>query len=97
MVLLEAFALKRPVIASRVGGIPEVVSHGHSGILVSPGNHEELAAAISKMIKDPARAEALGIAGQRQVEDNFSASLMADRTAGIYRSLCEGKLGLLVR
>lgn len=90
MVLLEAFALKRPVIASRVGGIPEVVSHGHSGILVSPGNPEELAAAISDMIKDTARAEALGIAGHRHVEDDFSASLMADRTAGIYRSLCIG-------
>lgn len=90
MVLLEAFALKRPVIASRVGGIPEVVSHGHSGILVRPGNPEELAAAIGEIIKDPARAEAFGKAGHRHVEDDFSASMMADRTAGIYRSLCVG-------
>ena len=87
MVLLEAFALKRPVIASRVGGIPEVVSHGHSGILVSPANAEELASGIGDMIENPAKAAAFGEAGRSQVECEFSASMMANRTAAMYRSL----------
>ena len=87
MVLLEAFALKRPVIASRVGGIPEVVSHGHSGMLVSPANADELASGIGDMIENPAKAAAFGVAGRSQVECEFSASMMANRTAAMYRSL----------
>lgn len=87
MVLLEAFALKRPVIASRVGGIPEVVSHGHSGMLVSPSNAAELASAIRNLIEDPAKEAACGAAGRSRVECEFSARIMANRTAEMYRSL----------
>ncbi len=87
MVLLEAFALSRPVIASRVGGIPEVVSHGYSGVLVSPTSADELATAIKLLIEDPSKAVAFAVAGRGQVEHEFSASLMADRTAEMYRSL----------
>ncbi len=87
MVLLEAFALKRPVIASRVGGIPEVVSHGHSGMLVRPSNAAELASAIRNLIEDPAKAAAYGAAGRSQVECEFSARIMANRTVEMYRSL----------
>lgn len=89
MVLLEAFALKRPIIASRVGGIPEVVSHGHSGILVSPANADALALEIGDMIQNPAMAAAFGVSGRSQVECEFSASMMANRTAAMYRSLCK--------
>lgn len=88
MVLLEAYALKRPVIASQVGGIPEVVTHAHSGLLVSPEDPEAFARAMSDLIEDQAKALAFGEAGRSQVECEFSASIMADRTAGIYRSLC---------
>lgn len=90
MVLLEAFALKRPVIASQVGGIPEVVTHAHSGLLVSPQDPEAFARAMRDLIEDQASALAFGEAGRSQVECEFSASMMADRTAGIYRSLCAG-------
>lgn len=88
MVLLEALALKRAVIASRVGGIPEVVSHGVSGMLVSPGNAAELATGIRELVQDRAKAEEFGVAGRRQVEQEFDASLMANRTAAMYHSLC---------
>lgn len=87
MVLLEALALKRPIIASRVGGIPEVVSHGQSGMLVSPANADELAAGLRDMVQDRAKATAFGIAGRSQVEQEFNASIMANRTATMYRSL----------
>lgn len=90
MVLLEAFALCRPVVASRVGGIPEVVSHGYSGVLVSPTNADDLATAIKSLIEDPSGAAALGIAGRSQVESEFSANLMAARTAEMYRALRTG-------
>ncbi len=88
MVLLEALALKRPVVASGVGGIPEVVSHGTSGMLVSPGNDGELAAALRELVQDQAKAAQFGIAGRSQVEQEFGASLMANRTAALYESLC---------
>lgn len=87
MVLLEALALKKAVIASRVGGIPEVVLHGQTGMLVSPANADELAAGISAIIEDREMALALGLAGRRLVESDFSASMMVDRVAGMYRSL----------
>lgn len=88
MALLEALALKRPVIASRVGGIPEVLSHGMSGILVSPADAGELAAALRETVQDPVKAAEYGKAGRRQVELEFDASLMANRTAAMYHSLC---------
>ncbi len=89
MVLLEALALKRPVIASRVGGIPEVVLHGTSGILVGPANAGELADGLREMVQNRAKAAEFGTAGRRQVEQEFSASIMANRTADMYQSLCE--------
>lgn len=88
MVLLEALALKRSVIATRVGGIPEVVSHGLSGILVSPGNAGELAAGIKDLINDPSKAVVFGTVGRTQIEDDFNASVMANQTAAVYKSLC---------
>lgn len=87
MVLLEALALRRPVVASRAGGIPEVLTHSYSGVLVSPTNAEELATAIKSLINDPSKAAALGVAGRSQVESEFSADLMATRTAEVYRTL----------
>ncbi len=87
MVLLEALALTRPVIASRVGGIPEVVSQGVSGILVSPTDASELAIALREMIQDQPKSVELGLAGRRQVEHEFDASLMANRTAAMYQAL----------
>ncbi len=87
MVLLEAFALSRPVIASRVGGIPEVVTHAHSGLLVTPSKPHELAAAIRTLIEDRSSALAFGEAGRSHVEREYSARMMADRTAALYRTL----------
>lgn len=87
MVLLEALALERPVVASRVGGVPEVLSQGRFGILVSPEKPTELAKAIGDLIENPNKAVAFGMAGRGQIESEFSASLMADRTVGIYKSL----------
>lgn len=88
MVLLEALALRRPVVASRVGGIPEVLSHGRTGMLISPANPAELAGAIGDLIENQDKAAAIGMAGRVQIESEFTASLMADRTVSIYQSLC---------
>jgi len=87
MALLEALALGRPVVASRVGGIPEVIEHGVNGLLVTPGSEEELARNCIALMDDYGSAQRLGEAGRKQVKEKFSAKIMAERVAEVYRSL----------
>jgi L-malate glycosyltransferase len=87
MVLLEALALARPVVASRVGGIPEVIEHGVNGILVAPGRYDELAESCIALMDDYHFAQALGFGGRKYVEERFSAKYMAEQVAEVYRTL----------
>ncbi len=84
MVLLEALALQRPVVASRVGGIPEVVVHGRTGLLAEPSDASSLAKLIRRMIDDQPMAVGLGRAGRTRVEEAFTARTMAEKTADLY-------------
>jgi L-malate glycosyltransferase len=90
MVLLEALALARPVVASRVGGISEVVEHGISGLLVAPGKEGEIAQSCLSLMDSDDFARGLGLAGRRRVEEHFSAGAMADGVARVYRTLVRG-------
>jgi L-malate glycosyltransferase len=87
MVLLEALALSRPVVASRTGGIPEVIEHGFSGLLVPAGKDDELARACMTLIDDSQLAQRLGNAGQKRVQERFSATYMAEKVADVYRAM----------
>jgi L-malate glycosyltransferase len=87
MVLLEALALARPVVASRVGGIPEVVEHEVSGLLVPAGKEDDLARGCLRVMDDAALAQRLGCAGRKRVEKAFSAEVMAENVANVYRTL----------
>jgi len=87
LVLLEALALSRPVVATNVGGIPEVVEHGRSGVLVPAGRPDELARGCLTVMDNPALAQRLGQAGRTRVEEAFSADAMAEKVAQIYRTL----------
>lgn len=73
-VIVEAMAMRLPVVATRVGGIPEVVIHGETGLLIPPNSPEALAEAIQELGKDPARRRAMGIAGRRRVEQYFDGA-----------------------
>jgi glycosyltransferase involved in cell wall biosynthesis len=70
--LMEAMATGLPVVATRITGIPELVTDGESGRLVEPGDPDELADAIRELVEQPARAAQLGRAGRRKVEAEFS-------------------------
>ncbi|HUP39942.1 MAG TPA: glycosyltransferase, partial [Vicinamibacterales bacterium] len=83
--LLDAMALSKATIASDTGGIPEVVLHGDTGLLVPPRDSRELAAAISTLLKDPARREKMGRAGLERVKRIFSADQMIEKTLAVYR------------
>ena len=89
MVLLEALALARPVVATRVGGIPEVIEDRVTGWLVQSGREEELADACMALMDDYDLAERFGLAGQQRVRERFSVRSMAEKVADVYRSLLE--------
>lgn len=79
MSLVEAMACATPVVASRVGGIPDVIEDGRDGLLVPPGAPEALAAACLRVLADPALAAALGAAGRAKVLDRYTWSDQVDR------------------
>jgi alpha-maltose-1-phosphate synthase len=81
---LEAMACGTPVVASRVGGIPEVVVDGETGWLVEPGDPTALAQALRTALADPQRARRMGEAGRRRVEAHFSWDRIAALTMGVY-------------
>ena len=91
LINLEAMACGTPVVASRVGGIPEVVVDGETGWLVPPGDEAALARALRDALADPARARRMGEAGRRRVEAHFSWDRIADRTVAVYRDAIAAK------
>jgi starch synthase len=84
---LEAMACQTPVVASRTGGIKEVVVHGETGLLVEPGEPRELAAAIRSLSADPDLLGKFKTAGRQRVERNFSWDVIARKTVDLYREL----------
>ncbi|HUQ77855.1 MAG TPA: glycosyltransferase [Patescibacteria group bacterium] len=82
--ILEAMALSRPVVASDVGGIPEMVEDGVTGLLVEHDNPVALAAAVVRLLKDPAYAASIGRAGHDLVHERFCVELMVKAIEQIY-------------
>ena len=82
---LEAMACGTPVVASAVGGIPEVVVDGETGILVPPVRPDLLAEAINKLMGDPGLRKRYADAGRRRVEEHFSWRRIAEQTLAVYR------------
>jgi glycosyltransferase involved in cell wall biosynthesis len=89
--LLEAMAAEKPVIASRIGGVDELVSDGKSGLLVPPGDPSALASAIRGLLDDRDRAARLAGAGREVVERNFSSAAMEARVSRIYGDIAHAK------
>jgi starch synthase len=87
IVNLEAMACETAVVASRVGGIPEVVAEGETGLPVEPGNAAELAARVNELLDDPELAARFGKAGRKRAVEHFSWRAIAERTADLYATL----------
>ncbi len=94
MAILEAMAMAKPVVATRVGGIPEIVIDGVTGLLVSPRDPEALAEAIIALLQDRERAKAMGQAGRERVERYFRVERMVHQTEALYEELVREKMGL---
>lgn len=85
--ILEAMAASRPVVATDVGGTPDAVREGTTGLLVPPGNPSRLAAAIMRLYSEPALRTKLGTAGCAAARSDYSASAVMGQVEGLYEQL----------
>lgn len=87
--VLDAMAMRLPVVGTLAGGIPEVVADGETGVLVPPAHPKELAAAIVGLLKDPARRSRMGEAGLARVREQFGVARMLQSTLQAYRRVLQ--------
>jgi glycosyltransferase involved in cell wall biosynthesis len=76
--VLEAQVVGVPVVASRVGGLPELIDHGRTGLLIEPGDEMDLAESLLALLSDPERSREMSEAGRREVESRYDIGRMAD-------------------
>lgn len=84
---IEAMTCGLPVVAARVGGVPEIVSEGSTGLIVEPGRPEALADGLERLLADPDLRQAMGREGRRVARERFTVEGMADATAAVYQDL----------
>jgi len=85
--ILSAMANRLPVVATKVGGIPELVVNGETGLLVEPDNPPELAGALSQLFNSRELRHRLGHEGRRRIESHFTLERKLDETESLYRTL----------
>ena len=89
LTLLEAMSRRVPIVASRVGAIPEIVTHGETGILVEPRVVDELAKAMSRLLADRALRKYMGLLGAARLEERFSVERMVDGAIAVYENVLQ--------
>lgn len=87
MAILEAMAWAVPVVATRVGGVPELVVDGGTGLLVRPDDREQLGSALETLVADPGLRYSLGRAGAQRVAAEFDSAVVAARMVALYEEL----------
>jgi glycosyltransferase involved in cell wall biosynthesis len=85
MAVIEALAAGKAVVATRVGGIPELISDGGSGLLVPPGDAEALSRALQVLLQNAGERARLGRAGQEHIRAHHSLQAVGERLAEAYR------------
>ncbi len=85
-VVVEAMAAGKPVVASKVGGIPDLIQHGQTGFLVPPADEDALAEAIVKLVKNAELAKKMGVMGRLR-SHRFSLAAMIEKLDAVYEEL----------
>lgn len=91
IVALEAMATGRPVISTRMGGIPDIVQDGKTGFLIAPDDQSALEKALETLISDPERRRRMGDAGRAVVEENFSSAVTVPRILNAMKQAVDEK------
>jgi glycosyltransferase involved in cell wall biosynthesis len=91
LTILEAFATARPVVATRVGGIPELIADGSTGLLVDAGDTRSFTSAVRTLLNDPGLAARLGAAGLDEARGRYDLGLVADMWLDWYGELAAGR------
>lgn len=94
LAILEAWAAGLPVVASRVGGVPELVADGRTGLLFPAADDEALATHLDRLLTQPAIGRAMGVAGQALARERFDVSVMCETYHRHYRALSRARLGV---
>ncbi len=97
MVALEAMERARPVIAASIGGLEDLVREGETGLLVPPGDAEQLADAMLRLASDPELAAAMGLEARRRAVERFPEDRCTERTEEVYRFWLNGRRNGLER
>lgn len=92
VVAMEAMAAARPVVATAVGGVPEVVANGETGLLVPPGNAQALADGMLELLQDPPRAQEMGERGRLRAVREFDVNDMVEKTKAVYADVMRDDL-----
>jgi glycosyltransferase involved in cell wall biosynthesis len=87
MIFQQAMAAGKPVVSTRTSGIPDIVSDGHSGLLVDPGNSQALAEALRLLLRSSELRYQMGAWGKKEAERRFRPEVVARQTYDIYLSL----------
>ena len=89
--IIEAMAMEKPLVTTDIGGIPEAVQDGETGLLVPPGDSDALAKAIIELLDDPDRAKAMGKKGRDRFEQKFTRKRMLSQIENLYLALASQK------
>lgn len=88
---IEAMTAGLPVVASNTGGLPELVKHGETGLLVEPRNPESIAGAVEELLNDPRKREMMGRCGRNAAAIQFSIETMINRTSEVYGEILKNR------
>jgi len=88
LIVGEAMSMAKPVVAAKVGGIPEIIADGEDGLLFEPNNPQSLASKTIAVLQDAELAHRLSLNARRKIEENFNVQTMAKKTIALYSEVC---------
>ncbi|MHA2060936.1 MAG: glycosyltransferase family 4 protein [Candidatus Sifarchaeia archaeon] len=89
-VIIESMALGRPIIATNVGGTPEIITQEKNGILIEPSDPKEIESALNRLINDPDLRSRIGLEGRKTIEKHYNEARICDKTLSIYHRVLSG-------